>query len=115
MSTSERAIGVGGPSIETVATVAEVRWKAGHDIVVAVKDGPNGFAVDVREVITRDAYRDSDFRVVGGSTRKPRRQKDPYVGPTKRGFWWSEPETAIAVGEAIIEAALDCMNRQADA
>lgn len=98
-------IGVGRAAPELLETVAELRWKGGKDITVTVKDAGNGPAVDVREYVTRDAYKASDFRVVGGSSRKPRRQREPYVGPTKRGFWIS-PELALEVGEALVAAAL---------
>lgn len=108
MSASEDTIGVGGPRFDVLATVAELRWKDGHDVVVSVKDAGNGPAVDIREVVTRDAYKDSDFRVVGGSSRKPRRQREPFVGPTKRGFW-VHPDFAIELGEAIIAAALKAL------
>lgn len=94
------------PTFEELAEVGRFRWKDGRDIVVAVKRGPSGRpAVDVREVITRDAYSDSDFHVVGGSTRKPRRQREPYVGPTKVGFWLSG-ELAEGLADAIARAVV---------
>ena len=101
-------IGVDTPRFHELERVAELRWKSGHDIVVAVKDAGNGASVDVREYVTRDAYKDSDFRVVGGSTRKPRKQREPYIGPKKGGFWM-RPELALEVGEAIINAALKAL------
>jgi hypothetical protein len=60
----------------------------------------------VREHVTRDAYSDSDFRVVAGSTRKPRRQREPYVGPTRVGWWISEPDTAEGLAELLASATV---------
>lgn len=98
----------GNPSPEPIrelARIAELRTKNGHDIVVSVKDAGNGPAVDVREYVTRDAYSDSDFQVVGGSTRKPRRQKAPYIGPTRTG-WWMSPALAEELADAIAHAVV---------
>lgn len=88
-----------------IERVAELRWKDGNDIVVAVRDCGYGPAVDLREYVTRDAYTDADFRVVGGSIRKPRVQREPYIGPTKRGFWLSA-DMASAIADALALASI---------
>jgi hypothetical protein len=87
-----------------LAKIAELRWKDGNDIVVAVRDAGNGPAVDIREYVTRDAYADGDFDIIGKG-RKGKQQKEPYVGPTRKGFWISA-EMAADLADALAQASI---------
>jgi hypothetical protein len=101
MTTTEKDLTTDNAPVE-LERIAELRWKDGNDIVIAVKDAGRGPAIDVREYVTRDAYTDSDFDVVSGG-RKGRRQRAPYMGPTRRGFWLSL-EMAESLTDAIAAA-----------
>lgn len=101
--------------IAELARTGELRWKDGRDIVVTVKDAGSGPMIDVREYVTRDAYSAQDFADAGktvragnGRNRKGDRfvtLKEPYVGPTRVGFWVSL-ETAEALTDAIAAALM---------
>src|SRR5207237_8004722 len=103
MRTTEKDLLTDSAPVE-LERIAELRWKDGNDIIVSVKDAGRGTAIDVREYVTRDAYTDSDFHVVSGG-RKGRRQRAPYIGPTRRGFWLS-PELAESLTDAIAAAVV---------
>lgn len=106
MSTTETERDLRRPTFETVEELGRLRWRDGRDIVVAVRRSPEGRpAIDVREYVTRDAYSDSDFKVIGGPTRKPKRKdREPYVGPTRTGWWITEPSTAEGLADMLARA-----------
>jgi len=101
-------------AIREVEHVADVFWKQGRDVVVAVKDSGNGPRVDVREVIRPEAYpvetgdvqRRNSHRIAHGRKARPTRSNG-YVGPTRCGFWL-EPGPALELAEAIYRAASIC-------
>jgi hypothetical protein len=103
----------------TFETIRETRlsWKDGSDVVVALRRSPAGHAaVDVREHITPEAY---PTDVVGGSSRKPRRNgkvrgtDGAYVGPTRNGMWLVNPGMLLDMAEAIAAYALELETIQA--
>ncbi len=96
--------------IAELARTGELRWKDGRDIVVALKDAGHGPMVDLREYVTPDAYTPDDYgdagkmvRVGKGKAQRFVKLREPYIGPTKVGFWMS-PELAQGIALAILEA-----------
>ena len=105
----------GGTTFATLAEVGELpSGKKGRLIAVNVKTSGNGPRVDVREVITAAAYKDSDGRIharKGSGSRS--KAFEPYIGPTKCGFWL-EPGMALELADVIARAAVAAMELDPD-